>query len=377
MQNPRIWNNYSILYTVLLKLTQVSFYAHIQIHQRSDLLHPSDDYVIEELNSDVSIHESVWYSPLNVHVPVLWNGDVYMTDSATKEDEQCKLLKYSTSRDSWSNFVISCNIKERRTIDKEHSHVLTTYDSKLLLVSGADSESLDPTMSPIKVWEFDATKSTFKPSPDIILPLRRTTFIQCHVAAASEGKYLIIGGKLHHGDIMQCYLYNGTTWVVCDSPCLNRYSGIQLIIHNGSIFLIERLLQCNLSLIYETSLWSIINDDPDPWQLLKSTMQSSVQLGAFSNFFMLETHLSLVSCDYHRRRFTVWRYFVNSESWQKAGSAGVSLLPFWGNFCSVRLPDESLVTIFDNGLNTIVYKLKSKREQYTCTIIIYRNTILV
>ena len=359
---------------------QVSFYAHMQVRRRSDWLHPSDDYEIEKLSSDVSIcYESRWhmYPPLNV--PVLWNEDVYMINSVTEEDEQYKLLKYSTSKDSWSNYVIPCTIIERHIfMDEEHSHALTTYDSKLLLVTGAGSEF----MSPIKVWEFDATKSTFKPSPDIILPLSRTIFEQCHVAAASEGKYLIIGGRSRFGDIMQCYLYNGTTWVVCDGPRLNMDSNIQLIIINGSVILIERLQmghdvpRRNLSLIYETSLWSIVDNDPHPWQLLKSTMQYSSQQETISSFFTLETRLSLVSYDYHRRRLTVWHYFMNSESWQKAGSAGVSLSPFWGILCSVRLPDESLMMIFCGVYNTMVYKLKSKREQYTCTII-YRNAVLV
>ena len=343
----------------------MSFYAHIQVHRCSDSLHPSDDYEIEKLNSDVSICRSRWY-PLYVHVPVLWNGDVYMIGIATVEYKQCKLLKYSTSRDSWSNFVMPCNIKERHIFmdEEEHSHKLTTYDSKLLLVtcSGADSES---TMSPIKAWEFNVTKSTFKPSPDIIFPLSRTIFARCHVAAASEGKYLIIGGRSRSGDIMQCYLYNGTTWVVCDGPSLNMGSDIQLIIHNGSIFLIERLQYMSLSLIYETSLWSI-NNDPNPWQLLKSTMQSSVQRGTISNFFILEAHLSLVSYDYDR--LTVWRYFVDSESWQEAGSASVSSFSLFMGVCAVRLPDESLMTILDEDYNTTVYKLKPKCEQYTIII---------
>ena len=351
-------------HTALLKLMQASFYAHIQVHQRLDWFHPSDDYETEELNSDVSLRESVWYPPVNV-VPVLWNGDVYMIDSATMENEQCKLLKYSTARDSWSKFVIPCNIKERHSMDEKQSHALTTYNSKLLLVSGADSESLDPTMLPIRMWEFDAMKSTFKPSPDIILPLSRTIVEQCHVAAASEGKYLIIGGRSRFGDIMQCYLYDGTTWVVCDSPCLTRHRDIQLIIHNGSIFLIERLCESSLSLIYETSLRSIIDNNPDPWQLLKSTMQSSGQQGSVSNFFTLETHLSLVSWDYPK--LTVWHYFVNSESWQEAGSASVSFLSQFREscVCAVRLPDESLMTIFNKEHSTKVCKLKPKCEQYS------------
>ena len=359
----------------------MSFNAHIQVHQHSDWLHLSDDYEIEELNSDVSIRESRRFPPLNVCVPVLWNGDVYMIDGATEKDEQCKLLKYSTSKDSWSSFVIPCNIKERHTsMDEGWSHILTTYDSKLLLVSGADSKSLGPTMTPIKVWEFDATKSTFKPSPDIILPLSRTVFDRCYVAAASEGKYLIIGGKSHFGDNIQCYLYNGTTWVVCDGPSLNRYSAIQLIILNGSVFLIERLQmgydipRCSLSLIYEASLRSIIDNDPDPWQLLKSTMQSLGDHESMSNFITLETHLSLVSYDH--RRLTVWHYFVNSESWQRAGTGSSSVsshLSPWAMFMSVRLLNESLMMIFNEKHNTTVCKLKLKREQYT----IYRKATLV
>ena len=377
--------NYSILCTTLLKLTQALFYTCIQVGQRIDWLRPLDDYEVEVLNSDVSDSISDWYHCLNA--PVLWNGDVYLTNTPTKESKKCKLWKYSTSRDSWSDHVIPCDAKGRHHLDDAQSHALTSYDSKLLLINVSDMW-FDPTVSPgvkewkfgatkstIKIWEFDATKSVFKPLPDIILPQsKRATYK--HVAAASVGKYLIICDKSHFEDTQCCVnIYDGTTWVIRDGPCLHGENSHQLLFHNRSVFLIERFPTISrFSLIYETSLQSLIDNDPDPWLLLKSTIQSSGRFWHHSNCIALETHLSIVS--YSPDEVRVLHYSVNSESWQEAGHSQVpSLSSRVQNLLAVRLPDESLMIICSgHEMVTMVYKLKPKSEQYVLSCFTLQST---
>ena len=337
------------------------------------------DFEIEELNSDVSITQRRWHGYLNIPVPVLWNGNVYIINSAAEEHKQCKLLKYSISGDSWSDYVLPCDVKMRRWNDCQQVHALTTYDSKLLLINGTDNyllQSVDITESSFKVFEFDATTSTFKPSPDITPPqsMRIQGLEHMHeYAAASEGKYLLIcrkSGFLHGWcceDII-IYMYDGSTWVLRDGPCLYGESSYQLLFHNRSVFLVERfhtIYGNDLSHIYETSLQSLIDNDPDPWQLLKSTLPSSGRT-CNSNFIVLESHLSLVSCSHPE--FRVCNYSVNSESWQEAGRITMPSISFnMDSLCVVTLPDRNLMTICSGDIprsEVAVYKLTPKSEVY-------------
>ena len=269
-------------------------------------------------------------------------------------------------------------------------HALTTYGSRLLLIACANSDSLREvdtvtTVFSFKVWEFDAATSTFVPSPDITPPPDITTSSRItdersslynrrmqfkkHVAAASDDKYLIICGKVHSSNTQCCVhiTFDGATWVSRDGPCLHKGSTHQLLFHNHSVFLIERLSSTS-SLIYETSIQSLIDNDPDPWQLLKSTI-SSLADHFISNFITLDTHLSVVSYSQNLKELKIWHYFVDSESWQEAGYAiapSHSIHRYHGHIrCvhAVRLPDESLMTICDRRIHPMVYKLKPKCEQ--------------
>ena len=308
----------------------------------------------------------------HLSVPVLCNGDVYMIDSPTGKN---RLLKYSISKDTWSDFFLPCDAKTSYMhLDQRHqmAHVLTTYGSKLLLIACADSDSLptvDTTAFTFKVWEFN--ESTFKRLPDIIPP--QSKGIKLHfehrsIAAASGGKYLIISGKSHVRNT-QCYMqltFDGVTWEKHEGPCLYNNSTHQLLFYHHSILLVERLSKQDIYLIYETSIQSLVDNDPNPWQLLKSTMPYSSHC-FFSNFIAQETHLSLVSYSC-KEELKVWHYFVDSESWQEAVCAKAPSHPVRG-YCgleqvhAVRLPDESLMTIFCGEPQTIVYKLKLNCKQ--------------
>lgn len=290
--------------------------------------------------------------------------------------------KYSISGDTWSDYNLPHDIQR----SWQQVHALTTYGSRLLLIDSADSSSLptiDTTVIPFKVWEFDAATSTFVPSPDITPPpditLPRISYkrfsldVGFNIAAASDDKYLIICGKVPSSNTQCCVhiIFDGATWVSRDGPWLHRESSHQLLFHNHSIFLIEKLsihYGRDISLIYETSIQSLVDNDPDPWQLLQSTILS-LSDHSFSNFIALDTHLSVVSYSRNLMELKVWHYFVNSKSWQEAGCAKAPshlIHRYYDHIrCvhAVKLPDESLMTICDGLIHPMVYKLKPKCEQ--------------
>ena len=303
----------------------------------------------KKLNSNVPVSRRGGRPIYNV--PVLWNGDVYMIDSPSpigEGDENCKLVKYSISGDSWSSHAIPCDAKGRHRY--EQAHALTTYRSKLLLIDS-------------KVWEFDSTKSAFNPSRDITLPGSWRADLEI-VSAASEGDYLLTSGKSRHNDniIATVLLYDGKTWIDCKSPYVHSEIGLQVLIHNHSVLLIERLQSQNQDLlyIYETSLQSLIHNDPDLWQLLNSTPPIQSRNKYLSNFIVFRSHLFLLSVD--SSRVTWWCYLSALESWQNVGSLNLAFhLPLCDVY-TVNLPDDSVMMIKCEWFESFpkVYKLKPK-----------------
>ena len=310
-------------------------------------------------------------------------------------------IKYSISGDTWSEYILPHDVQR----SWHQVHALTTYGGRLLLIGSADSDSLptiDTTVISFKVWEFDTATSTFVPSPDINPPPditssrisdERSRYIQFNTAAASDGKLLIICGKVYSSNTQCCVLiaFDGATWVSRDGPWLNGESSHQLLFHNHSVFLIEKLsirYGRDMSLIYETSIQSLVDNDPDPWQLLKSTMPS-LSDHFISNFIALDTHLSVVSYSQNLMELKVWHYFVNSESWQEAGCAKPPfhlIHEYYGHIrCvrAVRLPDENLMTICEGRIHPKVYKLKPKCEQLIillslirCLVALYFSAVI-
>ena len=297
------------------------------------------------------------------NTPVLWNGDVFMVGSTDpRGDTQCKLLKYLTSNNSWSEYVLPCDYKGHWG----NEHTLTTYGSKLLLINGLSK----------KVWEFDADESTFKPSPDITLPW---SWRACRIiTASSEGEYLVIIGKA--GSSAYVNVFDGNTWVVCDAKyrCLCHESEVQVIIHNHFVYLTERLpTSCTCHIFHEmhdrihvhvvhTSLQSLINNERAPWQLLESIPPMCSETYSISNFVTLWRYLSFVS--FSDKEFGVWHCLVNSESWLKTGSTRILSQSFnMQALRVVRLSDETLMVICYGGYGRPeidVYRLKPKGELY-------------
>ena len=335
-----------------------------------DWLHRLAEGKIEKLNSDIPRNVKYRF-PTCTNVPVLWNGDVYMIDSVDRytieEGAQCKLLRYSISSDSWSDYVIPCDNK--RHWDNEQAHALTTYRSKLLLIGDSN-----------QVWEFDASESTFKPSPDITLPQNwRATYT--NVTAASEDKYLVVIQKSWRQIYMYVNIYDGNIWMVCDAKymCFCTESNVQVILYNHSVFLTEWLqtkCRCDHFLVMHTSLQSLIDNKRVPWQLLKSTLPIHSESYSLSNFFTLGRHLSLVSSDRYCREFKVLHYLVDSESWLETEGTEIPSHSFRRQKVhAVGLPDESLMMICCDeygSSETAVYRLKPGSK---CTVIDNRDCV--
>ena len=294
-------------------------------------LHPLAEYRVIQLKNRLGDH---WeYTNEHVHVPVLWNGDVYNMIEGYRE---CKLLKYSTSNDSWSDYAIPCDIMVWSWTN--HVHILTTYHSKLLLISGADNE----------VWEFDANESIFKPSPDITLP---ENWEYEHVAAASEGDYLLTIRRARDRSKILVNIFDGSTWTICDGPCCRMWSSFQVVLHNYRIFMADQCQEPRFCTIYEAPLHLLINNKSNVWQELQSTPQRPSR--SVSNLTILDNHLCIACYDPRDRFIYLLCYLVDRKQWLESGNT--TELFFSGVYSIVGLPDHNSMIMVSKGQ---YYKLK-------------------
>ena len=97
--------------------------------------YPLSEYKFEWMNCEVEIYQQnrahYIHDIVNVHgivnVPIFWNGDIYMVDRPDRSSSEMeeKLLKYSTSNNSWSKVLIPCE----RSQDHVHTCLLYTSDA--------------------------------------------------------------------------------------------------------------------------------------------------------------------------------------------------------------------------------------------------------
>ena len=286
------------------------------------------------------------------NVPVLWNGDIYKIDSTdphteSEEGPLCKLLKYSISNDSWSNYVIPCSIGGHR--DDEQVHTLTTYHSKLLLINSADN----------KVWEFD---STFKQSTDVILPHSWKAEI---VAATSEGDYLLVIRRARRKSWTSVVIFDSNVWMICDGPQFQKLSRIQVIIHNHSVFVGEWLADSDgIISLYQASLQSLLDEKYNAWHVLWSTLPVLSQ--SSSNLTILSNHLCMISHDSRSSYTHLWCYLMEYERWLELGNTkdiprGIKLSRVVG------LPDHSMIITLQGTFKDQLFHCKLKPgEAYGC-----------
>ena len=156
------------------------------------MLYPLAEPLFEQMNSP---------NPPSLHslkAPVVWNEDVYALGRDSNGDG--KLYQYSLSNNEWSDLSVPSSIYA------SHS-VLTTYSSKLLLISGKN----------MSLWEFSNNNFAFKESS--IKPIPSTHLSQRFgdiIATSSDTEYLIITyGKTHEPSdrvIFVKLIYNDRDW---------------------------------------------------------------------------------------------------------------------------------------------------------------------
>ena len=163
------------------------------------MVHPIYEPQFEQMNS---------LNPPFLHsfkAPVVWNGDVYALGrdhhlfdfygGHSDHSNNGKLFKYSLSSNKWNQISIDSSIYVSGC-------VLTTYQSKLLLISGGDT---------MTVWEFhnnNFEQSCIKPVPSTFPKLKKD-----NIFTTSTDKDLIIAswGHFPYLDFVQL-IYDGRDW---------------------------------------------------------------------------------------------------------------------------------------------------------------------
>ena len=289
--------------------------------------------------------------PLNVEtthgtcgsVPVLWNDDVYMVGSTSVSAIHigrytCKMFKYSTLNDYWSVYNIPCD-KESHRYD-EQVHTLTTYHSKLLLFGDSN-----------RVWEFDTNVSTFKPSPDIILPQSRKVRF---VTAASEGDYLLVIRRVSNMSWTSINIYDGDTWMIRDGShkYFESWSRLHTIIHNHCVYLIKWHQDSHGTVcIYKADLQSLLNNEYDIWQEIWSTSQQSSQYYV-SNLTHFDSHICIltVAIEGGCAHIILWYYLAHRKDWLELIDFPCDEVPLSHAYIHVTgLPDQSLMMTFEQN----------------------------
>ena len=152
-------------------------------------VYPLSEAVFERMNS---------LNPPSLHylkTPVVWNEDVYALGRDCEGDG--KLFKYSLSSNEWSNFSIPSSIYASNS-------VLTTYNSKLLLISGNN----------MTLWEFSNNDFTFKESRIKPIPTKYCSdVVYDSILTTSSDEYLIITYEmLRISRPYNLLIYNGSDW---------------------------------------------------------------------------------------------------------------------------------------------------------------------
>ena len=299
----------------------------------SKWLHPLVKCKVEELTSEVPFTDG----PQLQGSPVLWNLDVYIVGtSGYYESDRFKLLKYSTTYKSWSSFPFSCH-------SVHTTPVLTVYQFKLLLIDDNG-----------EILEF--SESTFRKLFDIPCLMTHSNKV---VAAASEGKYLLVVCRERYKGWMSINMFNGNHWIVRDGPCsitrlqfFDEDVKVNAIIHKSTVFLAE--WSGRISSLHKIPFQSLLDNEPDMWQVLNSALRvthDAIQCG----LLVLGQNLHIASWKWDDR-IHLWCYtksgcfeVANTEIFLQAGQI-------------VGLPDESLMSIGPGEYADILPSFKLKPQ---------------
>ena len=146
-------------------------------------------------------------SVFHFKAPVLWNEDVYALGRDSKEEG--KLFKYSLTKNEWSDFPVPSSIYATNSI-------LTTYCSRLLLISGKD----------MTIWEFTSSnRSAFKASSIKPIPstLRRSDFDDFIAISKDECLIVCMKRQVFYPGFVQM-IYNGMNWKFTEYESIEKFS---------------------------------------------------------------------------------------------------------------------------------------------------------
>ncbi len=141
----------------------------------------------------------------HLKAPVLWNEDIYALGRDSNEDG--KLFKYSLDNNEWSVFPVPSSIYASHSL-------LTTYRSKLLLISGKD----------ISIWEFSSCDLAFKASSIKPIPSTLCQDDFDDFIATSKDECLIVCMKRRaFSPGIGHMIYNGRNWKISKYEYINKF----------------------------------------------------------------------------------------------------------------------------------------------------------
>lgn len=158
------------------------------LQARAESLHPLAEPQFERMNS---INPP---SCVSLKTPLVWDEEVYALGRDNTGDG--KLFKYSLANNEWSNLFIPSSIYASNS-------VLTTYCSRLLLISGKN----------MTVWEFSSNDFAFKPSSIKPIPRTHLKHFYDDFITMNKDKYLIITYvRRNVSPIFLQSIYDGRDW---------------------------------------------------------------------------------------------------------------------------------------------------------------------
>ena len=212
-------------------------------------VYPLSESVFERMNSQNP--PSLRY----LKAPVVCNEDVYALGRDCKGDG--KLYKYSLSNNDWSNFSIPSSIYASYS-------VLTTYNSKLLLISGDN----------MTLWEFSNNNFAFKESSINPVPSMYLLRHSCTPKfAISSDKYLIItcDSYLCGRSTFKQLIYNGRDWKLRQLKSMDSSQSCfdVVAVDSHAVFMIESSNWCNNVYIWRSLISNFEDEDVGYWEMLK------------------------------------------------------------------------------------------------------------
>ena len=298
-----------------------------------ELLHPLTSFEWSE-------HCEIPVGMYNAQAVALGNK-VYIGGGIMDPGSSSRLLVYDYTKDSW-------DILDTPT----QWYALTTYHSQLVLVGGADPDTLEATN---QLWVLNEQCHWAQPLPPM-------TIERYQASAVSLGDYLIVAGGCDgsndgHLDVVE--VYDGHQWMRAQS--LPRgCSWMKTTLHEGDWYLAGGMGQGNE--VYYTSLDSLIATTYSRQASWKQLPDAPL---IWSTPTVLRKQLITVGGGYPNSS-TIHAYSPSTKSWVPVGDLPVAC----DSTCTLVLPTGGLLVVRDTefGLSSHSFRPNTRG---TSTIYVY------